>query len=209
MYNKGGYLLRVETPINNPGLPGATLHKPVYDIMGYYWYGYGRNNRFLEALSEVDVSQLNDSAQYTQPVLTETGKRVAAPDIRQDKQIELIALLLNGRYSSEWFRTADLLRHLTGTYSKTAEIRYQMEKLRVRGIIEKRQHTHYYRITKEGYVWMYAAYCQNRYLVKPLISKSIEKGISTEAASLDVFESAINSIHNGLSAIYQQLNIAA
>jgi len=33
-------------------------------------------------------------------------------------------------------------------------------------------------------------------------------GISPEVGGLDVFESAINSIHNGLSAIYQQLNIA-
>jgi len=49
---------------------------------------------------------------------------------------------------------------------------------------------------------MYVAYCQNRYLVKPLLSKSIEKGISPEVAGSDVFESAINSIHNGLSTIF-------
>jgi len=40
------------------------------------------------------------------------------------------------------------------------------------------------------------------YLVKPLISKSIEKGISPDVGGLDFFESAINSIHNGLSAIF-------
>ncbi|TSA48153.1 MAG: hypothetical protein D4R56_00935, partial [Deltaproteobacteria bacterium] len=149
------------------------------------------------------------SAQYTQPVVTGTGKRVAAPDLRQDKQLILLALLLNGRYSSEWFRTGDLMRYLSGTYSKTAQIRCQMEKLRVRGFIEKRQHSHYYRVTKAGYVWMYASYCQIRYLVNPLLSKGIECRISPELAGLDVFEAAINSIHSGLSTIYQQLNMVA
>ena len=210
MYNKGGYLLRVETTINNPGLPGATLHKPVYDIKGYYWYGHGCNNRFFEALAEVDVSQLNDhSAPYTQPVVTGTGRRVAAPDLRQDKQVILFALLLNGRYSSEWFRTSDLMRYLSGTYSKTAGIRCQMEKLRVRGIIEKRQHSHYYRVTKDGFVWMYASYCQIRYLINPLLSKGIECRIRNKNKGDDVFEAAINSIHVGLSTIYQQLNMVA
>ncbi len=210
MYNKGGYLLRVETTINNPGLPGATLHKPIYEIKGYYWYGHGCNNRFFEALAEVDVSQLNNhSEQYTQPVVTGTGKRVAAPDLRQDKQMILLSLLLNSRYSSEWFRTSDLMRCLSGTYSKTAEIRYQMEKLRVRGIIERRHHSNYYRVTKKGFVWLYASYCQMRYLVSPLISKDIECRISPKIARLDVFEESINSIHDGLSTIYQHLNMVA
>jgi len=40
------------------------------------------------------------------------------------------------------------------------------------------------------------------YLRKPLLSKSIEKGISPQVAGLDVFKSAINSINNGLSAIF-------
>jgi len=40
------------------------------------------------------------------------------------------------------------------------------------------------------------------YLRKPLISKSIEKGTSPQVAGLNVFESAINAIHNGLSAIF-------
>jgi hypothetical protein len=47
MYNKGGYLLRVETTINNSGLPGAKLHKPLCYLQGYYWYGLGCNSRFF------------------------------------------------------------------------------------------------------------------------------------------------------------------
>jgi len=210
MYNKGGYLLRVETTINNPGLPGAKLHKPVYEIKGYYWYGHGCNNRFLEALSEVDSSQLNDtSTKYTQTLITEKGKRIAAPDLRQKKQMALIAALLNCRYSAEWFRVKELMRYLSEDYSKTAEIRYQMQKLKERGLIEKRQKANYYRVTKEGYIWMYVSYCQLRYFVSPLLSKTIENGIRQKVDSPDEFERAVKNIHDGLSSIYQQLNIAA
>ncbi|MGC1391937.1 MAG: hypothetical protein WA816_12950 [Bacteroidales bacterium] len=210
MYNKGGYLLRVETTINNPGLPGAKLHKPVYDIKGYYWYGHGCNNRFLEALSEVDSSQLNDtSTKYTETLITEKGKRIAAPDLRQKKQLALVAALLNCRYSSEWFRVKDLMPCLSGDYSKTAEIRYQLQKLKERGLLEKRQGANYYRVTREGYIWLYVSYCQIRYFVNPLLSTSIEKGIRQKMDSLDEFEKAVRNIHDGLSSIYQQLNIAA
>jgi hypothetical protein len=166
-----GYLLRVETTIKKPGLPRATLHKPVYDIKGYYWYGHGCNNRFFESLAEVDVSQLND------PI--------------------------------EWSRAGDLMRYLSGIYSKTEQIRYQMEQLPVRGIIERRQQSHYYWVTKEGLVWMYASYCQTRYLVNPLLSKEFACRISPEIVALDAFKAAINSIHVGLSTIYQQLNMVA
>ncbi len=183
MYNKGGYLLRVETTINNPRLPGAELHKPIFEIKGYYWYGHGCNNRFFEALSEVDISQLNFNAQkYKQPIVTIKGKRVAAPDLRQDKQQALISELINCRYSAEWFRIKDLMACLTGNYSKTAEIRYQIVKLKERGLIEKRQHANYYRVTKEGYIWLYVSYCQLRYLVSPLLSKNYKNEIRQKVA---------------------------
>ena len=107
-------------PINNPGLPGAKLHKPLYDIKGYYWYGHGCNNRFLEALSEVDSSQFSEtSTKYTETLITEKGKRIAAPDLRQKKQLALVAALLKCRYSSEWFRVKDLMPCLSGKLQKS------------------------------------------------------------------------------------------
>lgn len=210
MYNKGGNLLRVETTINNPGLPGAQLHKPVYNLMGYYWYGHGCNNRFLEALSEVDVSQLQGQPQqYTQSITTVKGKRVAAPDLRQEKQVALLSVLLSCRFSAEWFRVKQLKPLLRGKYSKTAEIRYQMEKLLQRGLLEKRQGSNYYRVTKSGYIWMYASYCGARYFVSPLLSKGVKNEIRQKSVALDEFEKKVNVIHGSLSAIFEQLNMVA
>jgi hypothetical protein len=54
MYNKGGWLLRVETTINSPDLPGRKLKKAVWNLQTYGWYSQGCNNRYFEALSKTD-----------------------------------------------------------------------------------------------------------------------------------------------------------
>jgi hypothetical protein len=210
MYNKGGRLLRVETTINNPRLPGAKLQKPLCYLQGYYWYGIRCNDRFCDTLAQVDISQLNNSQEiYRRAIVTEKGKRIAAPDLRNDKQMALFALLLSGRFSAEWFRTKELSFSLSDHFSKTAEIRYQMEKLLERGLLEKRQSANYYRVTKEGYVWLYVAYSQSRYFSNPLLSKNYKNSLSTKTQLFSGMETAINEIYGGLTAIYQQLNIAS
>ena len=98
---------------------------------------------------------------------------------------------------------------LSTYFSKTAEIRYQIEKLLQRGLIEKRQNANYYRVTKEGYIWLYVAYSQNRYFVNPLLSKIYKNDLSEKTKLFDKLETAINNIYGGLSTIYQQLNIAS
>lgn len=210
MYNKGGYLLRVETTINNPRLPGAKLQKPIFELKGYYWYGFGCNNRFFNAISKVDATLMGDNEQeFTTAVHTKKGKRVAAPDLRNPKQVAVLAVLSNPRYASEWFRTKELMRYLSGYFSKTAEIRYQLEKLIVRGLIEKRQSANYYRVTEKGYSWLNIAYSYNRYFLTPLLSTQLQEEISNNGDSLDMLEQAQTGIKSGLNTIYQQLNIVA
>jgi hypothetical protein len=210
MYNKGGYLLRVETTINNPRLPGAKLQKPIFELKGYYWYGFGCNNRFFNAISKIDATLLGDyENEFTNAVYTDKGKRVAAPDLRNPKMIAVLAVLSNPRFTTEWFRTKELTRYLSGYFSKTAEIRYQMEKLKARGLIEKRQSSNYYRVTEKGYVWINIANSHNRYFLTPLLSAGIQNELIGSSNGLDAFELPQNHIKQGLHAIYQQLNIAA
>jgi hypothetical protein len=40
-YNKSGCLLRIETTINKPDLPGLKLKKLACNLQAYYWYGVG------------------------------------------------------------------------------------------------------------------------------------------------------------------------
>ncbi len=211
MYNKGGYLLRVETTINNPRLPGAKLKKPIFEIKGYYWYGFGCNNRFFNAIAKIDATFLigDYENKFTNAVYTKKGKRVAAPDLRNPKQVAVLAILSNPRFTTEWFRTKELMRYLSGYFSKTAEIRYQMEKLIVRGLIDKRQGANYYRVTKKGYTWINIAYSHNRYFITPLLSIDLRKRIKEVDDSLDIFEKTQKQLKDGLNTIYQELNIAA
>jgi len=210
MYNKGGYLLRVETTINNPRLPGAKLQKPIFELKGYYWYGFGCNNRFFDAIAKIDATLLGDyENEFTTAVYTNKGKRVAAPDQRNPKMIAVLAVLSNPRFSTEWFRTKELIIYLSGYFSKTAEIRYQMEKLKVRGLIEKRQGANYYRVTKKGYTWINIAYSHNRYFLSPLLSNTLLKETTIGDHGLDSFEATQKHIKKGINSIYQQLNIVA
>ena len=210
MYNKGGYLLRVETTINNPRLPGAKLQKPIFELKGYYWYGFGCNNRFFNAISKIDATLLGDyENEFTNAVYTEKGKRVVAPDLRSPKMIAVLAVLSNPRFTTEWFRTKELIRYLSGYFTKTAEIRYQMEKLKARGLIEKRQNANYYRVTQKGFAWINIAYSHNRYFLTPLLSDKLNKMITRSNNGLDFFEETQKQIKKGIDVIYQQLNIAA
>jgi hypothetical protein len=58
-YNKSGCLLRVETTINKPELPGLKLKKPACNLQAYYWYGFECNSRYLTTLSDTDISVLD------------------------------------------------------------------------------------------------------------------------------------------------------
>ena len=88
-YNKNGCLLRIETTINNPDLPGLKFKKPackrVQPLQAYYWYGVQCNNRYLETINDIDINSLSsgDFDKYQQIITTEKGKKVAAPDLRK------------------------------------------------------------------------------------------------------------------------------
>jgi len=123
--------------------------------------------------------------------------------------IAVLGVLSNPRFSTEWFRTKNLIHYLSGYFSKTAEIRYQMDKLKARGLIEKRQRANYYRVTEKGYVWMNIAYSHNRYFLTPLLSEKMENNQLATKDSLDIFELTQTHIKTGLHVIYQELNIAA
>ncbi len=97
-YNKSGCLLRVETTINKPDLPGLKLKKPAINLMAYYWYGLGCNSRYIETISNIDISILNGKIyrKYQDPITNSKGLRIAAPDLRKEHQVELLQVLLKG-----------------------------------------------------------------------------------------------------------------
>jgi hypothetical protein len=209
-YNKGGCLLRVETTINNPDLPGLKLKKPACNLQAYYWYGLGCNSRYFNTLSDIDISSLSphDYEKYQQPVITEKGVRIAAPDLRKEEQLELYAVLLSDVSLVSGFKNKDIRKKLKGK-PKTAKLAYELRKLRERGAIKKLKTTHYYRLTDEGYVWLYYSLFNYSHFVNPLLSKRNKAAIKEFSNNPSKIEQAYSMIDSALSLVTSELGLVA
>jgi predicted transcriptional regulator len=209
-YNKSGCLLRVETTINKPGLPGLKLKKPACNLQAYYWYGHACNSRYLTTLADIDISTLSteDFEKYQQSIITEKGVRIAAPDLRNKEQLELYSVLLSANYFSIGFKNKDLQR-LLGENWKTAKIAYELRKLRERGAIKKIKNSHYYRLTEEGMNWLFYSFFNLLHFVNPLLSKQIKSKQKSIANNPSAIEQAYSMIEQHRRIIMNELGIVA
>ena len=66
-------MLRVETTINKPDLPGLKLKKPAINLMAYFWYGLGCNSRYIETISNIEISFLKEDIlrKYQDPLINQ------------------------------------------------------------------------------------------------------------------------------------------
>ncbi len=208
MYNKSGCLLRVETTINKPELPGLKLKKPAINLMAYYWYGFGCNSRYLNTVSDIDISLLDEKEMqlYNQSFINEKGHKIAAPDLRKEHQIDLLKVLISSAYQSLGFRSKDL-KLLLGKKWKTAKIAYELRKLRVRGAVEKLQNTHYYRLTKKGFIWIFYSFFNIEFLSKPLISAYYILPNQISKNNRSQLENAYANINSSLALITRAFKI--
>ena len=209
-YNKSGCLLRVETTINNPGLPGLKLKKPACNLQAYYWYGLKCNNRFLNILSGIDIGSLTTDVfeKYQKTIVNSNGARVAAPDLRKEEQLELYTLLLTDLCFVTGFKNKHLRDKMSGK-PKTAKIAYELRKLRERGAVKKIQNSHYYKLTEEGYVWLYYTLFNYSRFINPLLSTHINKGVVSASNNPSQIEEAYSMIDAGLSSIIKGFGLAA
>lgn len=209
-YNKGDCLLRVETTINNPGLPGLKLKKPACNLQAYYWYGLGCNSRYLTAILDIDVNSLSTEVyqKYQQTVVTAGGAKVAAPDLRKPEQLLFLEVLLNANNYAFGFRNRDI-RVKLGKSWKTAKVAYEMRKLRERGAIKKKQNTHYYQLTEEGLIWIFYSIFSHYHFVTPLMSSSFKKALKQDVINRSKIEEAYLRINESVSVIISEFGIAA
>ncbi len=209
-YNKSGCLLRVETTINKPDLPGLKLKKPAINLMAYFRYGLSSNNRYIETIGNIDISNFNDAImrKYQESILNSKGVRVAAPDLRKEHQVELLLALLLTKNRVFGFRNKDL-QQILGNNWKTAKIAYELRKLRERGAIKKLKQSHYYQLTKECYQWIFFSIFQNQYFVKPLISGNYKTYVLEGSHHKDKTEQAYSDIKQSVSIIMNQFALVS
>ncbi len=194
-YNKSGCLLRVETTINKPDLPGLKLKKPAINLMAYYWYGLSSNSRYIETISDIDISILDEKLfrKYQDTVLNHKGVKIPAPDLRKEHQVDFIKALLSSVNRSLGFRSKDL-KLLLGENWKTAKIAYELRKLRERGAVKKLQSSHYYQLTKEGFVWIFYSFFNSKHMLKPLLSGSYSNSNISNPEQASIIEGAYSDI---------------
>jgi hypothetical protein len=174
MYDKQGSVLRIETTINNPRrfkvyrwakrhgqrcrawLP---MRKAVSDLPWLVQVCQAANQRYLEALADVEVTQT------VREVLDPVSKRIERDGrpyrgLRPVTPAEaaLFARLLDGKHRLYGFRNADVRQVLCPQASSDAKQRRAacgracryLRLLRAHGLIRKVPRTHYYRLTHHG-----------------------------------------------------------
>ena len=209
-YNKSGCLLRVETTINKPDLPGLKLKKPAINLMAYFWYGLQSNSRYIETISDIDISILDEKLfrKYQDTVLNHKGVKIPAPDLRKEHQINFLKVLLSSVNRSLGFRSKDL-KAILGENWKTAKIAYELRKLRVRGAVKKIQSSHYYQLTKEGYIWIFYSFFNLNHKLKPLLSGSYNNDDFSNSDQPSIIEGAYSDINKAVSLIMSEFKLVS
>ena len=79
-------------------------------MQSYYWYGLGCNDKLLNCCANVDLSSIPDETIeiLSKPVIDNKNRRIAAPDLRKERQFELCEELLRPKYSVNGFKTSEL-----------------------------------------------------------------------------------------------------
>ena len=204
-YNKLGYYLRIETTINNPKWLG--LNKPVIYLREYLTFGDKCNRRLMECFADVDVKTISngESKILDNPVINKKGKRIAALDLRKDRQVALFKELLKPHYNVFWFQSRELLKNLPEFFNNLGQIRYELIKLRERGLVEKHNNKCLWRVEQNGYQLLWLKTVWNLHFEIPMISTVYNSATKQSVSQPSKLESAYKQINEGLSLLTHEL----
>jgi hypothetical protein len=159
-YVRDRFLLRTETATNNI-YTDYGLGKAVENLPPLRKKLDGILDRYLDVQQDiletfVDREQLR---QLAQPTLLPNGRRIPGLKLDQPRQLALMHALVCFCYlaAEGTFTTRDLYPqtlqalHRTAEEYKLASLRYDLWKLRAKGLIEKIPHTRRYRLLPHGY----------------------------------------------------------
>ena len=155
-YHKLSKAIRTETTINETRDFG--IGKRLTNLPALRQIGFSANRRLLGAqkLSHDPIAGAAALAQVTNPVITQTGTRVAGLRLTDPRAVSLLAVLCIFRLLPNGFTNADLRRHLAPLLGKdpghmtSGQITYDLRRLRLHGLIERIPHTFRYRVTRTG-----------------------------------------------------------
>ena len=169
------------------------------------------NERLANCCAQVDLTSLaqDEPAQFSKPVLAPNGKKVPAVDHRKERQLELLKELIKPKYSIYGFKTTTLQKALPNHFGNSAQIRYELQKLLVRGIVNKKKSKSFYIVTEQGWKWMWVTITSVAYFVNPLTSMGYKKQLNQLVAQPSGVEEAYILINQGLSRFTQAFALIA
>ena len=103
---------------------------------------------------------------------------------------------------------SDLLLDLSSYFRNSAEIRYEITKLKSRGVILKKQGHSLYIVTKDGFQWLWIQICSHDYFQNPMISRILKKEAKKISTQPSKIEQAYSLLDQGLSLFSQAIGIA-
>jgi hypothetical protein len=173
MYDKFGWVLRIETVINDPrefwvrrwrtrhGRPALVwcpMNKGVENLYRYREVALAANRRYLDALAVVDdpAPAYRQVEELTEPVVV-SGRSHAGFNPASPADVRLFRVILDGDHLLRGFRNAEIRTALYGLTEDDGERRRQshavgrmLKRLHVRGLIVKVPRSHRWHVSGKG-----------------------------------------------------------
>jgi hypothetical protein len=174
MYDKFGWVLRIETVINDPGefrvrrlrtrngrraMVWCPMNKGVINLYRYREVALAANRRYLDALAVVDdpTPAYRQVAELTEPAVV-SGRSHAGFNPASPGDVRLFQAVLDGDHVLRGFRNAEIRVALYGSTEDDGEHRRQshaigrlLKRLHVRGLIAKVPHSHRWHVSQKGH----------------------------------------------------------
>ncbi len=177
--------------------------------MAYLWCGFGCNSPYIETIKDIDLNVLNHDAylKYQVPVINKNGVKIAAPDLRKEHQVEFLEVLSSSHRSLD-FRNKDL-RRLFWKRLKNCISSLGIEKIKRARSLKKLQSSHYHKLIKQGYIWIFYLFLKINHLSRPLLSGSYRKTVFTNSDQTSVIEGAYSDINRAVALITSEFKLAS
>jgi hypothetical protein len=174
MYDKFGWVLRIETVINNPRefrvrrlrtrggrreMVWCPMNKGVINLYRYREVALASNRRYLDALSVVDdpAPAYRQVEELTEPVVV-SGRSHAGFNPANSGDVRLFQAVLDGDHVLRGIRNAEIRTALYGSTEDAVERRRQshavgrmLKRLHVRGLIVKVPRSHRWHVSGKGH----------------------------------------------------------
>jgi hypothetical protein len=153
-YHKEGRALRTETTINDTRDFG--IGRRLTNLPALREIGLSANRRLLGAqrLSHNPIRAAEAFTAVHDPIITNTGARVAGLRLGDRRAHALLQAVLVFRLHTNGFANRDLRALLTGLLGAdtitAGQMSYDLRRLRVHGLIIRIPHSHRYRLTETG-----------------------------------------------------------